>query len=218
MKNQKTIVATAFAAALASQSATAANLLLNGGFEVGGVTADNWEHLGANPPNVTNVRATSDPASGVAHVAMAIDNTSAPTAAGVFIQQITPFGSVSSANTYVLTFDAKVASNDFTGINMFAQILFLDMDGSHGGGVKGETLQSLVSTITDSYQTFTIDNLVPLEGTDGAIIRFQLAAGPIDGIQNTFFVDNASFSVIPEPSAALLGMIGLIGLARRKRA
>lgn len=197
----------------------AVSLLANGDFEAGtGTDLDNWEELGSNPPNALVGYSTSDPASGTGHAFMSIDNTVNPAGTAIFIQQVTPVGSVNEGQTYTLTFDAKMTSLDFTGINVFAQVQFLDSDGSDGGGVRGEVLQSLIPTINTSYQSFTIENLQPLAGADAVLVRFQLSAGAVDGIVNSFQVDNASFQAIPEPSSAGLLLLGALGgLIRRRR-
>ena len=197
-----------------------ANILLNPGFETGtGADAADWTEIGGGPGST--VRSGAMPSSGSFAAYMSFDhiaNTPAPGA--YFIEQNQGANVIDNTVNYDLTFDAKVDSTDFTGINTFYQILWLDQDGSHGGGVKGETLTQLTSAgINTSYQTFSLLNIDVPDGTDSFLLRFQMSSGPIPGIANGLWVDNASLAaVVPEPaSLGLLMTGGLLALARRQR-
>jgi hypothetical protein len=200
--------------------ASAQNIFMNPGFELGtGIDADSWNELGGLGHSVE--RDGSSPASGDWAMRLSVDFVNNPsTAAATFIQQVTPVGTVNDALNYNLTFDAKVTSLDFTGINIFYKLVFLDQDGSDGGGVKGEILTPFVASLTTNYTQISLLNYDAPAGADSAELIIQLAQGPVDNIQNTLFVDNVSLAPVPEPStyAALTGAL-VFGLAvwRRRR-
>jgi hypothetical protein len=200
-----------------------ANILLNPSFEIGsGADAADWAEIVGGPAGTT-VRASGIPSSGSFAAHMSFDHITNPAAGGAyFIEQNQGANVIDNTDNFDLTFDAKADSADFTGTNMFYQILWLDQDGSHGGGVKGEILTSLIGLgLSTSYQTFShLDINVP-DGADSFLLRFQVAAGAVDGIANGLWVDNVSLSVvggvIPEPASWGLLMTGLLTLARRRR-
>lgn len=201
-------------------AASAANIITNPGFELGVATdATDWNQLSGAAGSTT--RSLSMPRTGVASIYMEVDhvnNTPAPGA--YFAEQNQPVGSIDNSLNYNLSLYAKSATLDFTGVDMFYQILWLDQDGSDGGGVKGESLVQLVTGgINTSYQQFGLSDIDVPDGTDSFLLRFQLSAGPVAGIQNGLFVDDVSLEAIPEPSAVvLLGSgLGLLTLRRRRR-
>lgn len=193
-------------------------VLLNGGFEAGtGGDADNWGEL-AGPAGVTE-RNSGMPNTGSWAAYMSVDHVNnAPAAAAYFIEQNLGANTIDASAPYNLTFSAKVDSTDQTGINAFVQIQWLDQDGSDGGGVKGEMLTSLFDLgITTDYQQFSFLGLDVPDGADSFLLRFQLAAGPVDQIQNGLWVDDASLFRVPAPAgAALLGLGGLAAARRRR--
>jgi hypothetical protein len=200
-----------------------ANILLNPGFEIGsGADAADWSEIAAGPAGST-ARDGGMPNSGSFAAHMSFDHITNPPAGGAyFIEQNQGANVIDNTDNFDLTFDAKADSTDFTGTNMFYQILWLDQDGSHGGGVKGETLTSLVDAgISTSYQTFSLLNIDVPDGSDSFLLRFQVAAGAVGGVANGLWVDNASLSVvgvIPEPSSLALLVSGvLMTFARRRR-
>jgi hypothetical protein len=201
-------------------SLSAANILLNSGFESGtAADADNWGEFGASS-NAISGRSDVSPFTGTHHAYMAIDNTTTVSGAALFVEQNLGANTIDSSKTYDLTFYAKSDTTDFTGINMFAQIQWLDQDGSDGGGFKGETLQSLIGFgpgLNTSYQQFSMSGLTPAAGSDSFLVRFQLAAGAISGIQNGLSVDDISLSQVPEPSSSILLGLGALALLRRRR-
>jgi hypothetical protein len=208
---------------VAFADSASANILLNPGFEAGaGADAADWTEIGGGPGST--VRSDASPSSGsfAAHMSFDhINNTEAPGA--YFIEQNQGANVIDNTDNFDLTFDAKVDSTDFTGINVFYQIMWLDQDGSDGGGVKGETLTQLTSAgINTSYQTFSLLDINVPDGADSFLLRFQISSGPIPGIANGLWVDNASLAVVggvvPEPaSLGLLVVGGLLTLARRQR-
>ena len=200
--------------------ASAQNIFQNSGFELGtGIDADGWNQVGGVGHTVE--RDGSMPASGSFAAKLSVDFVNnAPTAAATFIQQIAPAGSLNNALNYNLTFDAKVDSLNFTGINIFYKLVFLDLDGSDGGGVKGEFLNGIIPDLGTNYSTISFLNIDAPDGSDSAEIIIQLAQGPVALIQNTLYVDNVSLAAVPEPSTyAIIFGVAAIGLVmwRRRR-
>lgn len=212
----KAMTTTLSAVAVAALAGTAsANIVLNGGFENGtGADAADWNEIAAGASGSVE-RSSGMPNSGNWAAYMSVDNVNNPAAPGAyFIEQNQPVGSITGGASYDLSFSAKVDSTDFTGIDVFVQILFLDQDGSNGGGVQNEVLTSLVGLgINENYQTFNINGLTAAAGADSFLLRFQLASGPVDGVQNGFWVDDVALT--PTPAAA--GLLGLAGIAAARR-
>lgn len=200
-------------------AAAGQNILLNSGFEAGsGSDAADWAEILGGPSGVV-ARSNLMPNSGAFSAYMAFDHINNPAAGGAyFIEQIMPVGSVNPQLDYNLSFFAKADSTDFTGMDAFFQILWLDQDGSNGGGVQGQLLTSLVGLgINSSYQQFSVNGLDVPSGADSFLLRFQISAGAVTNIANGLNVDDVSLSAVPAPaSAAMLGLSGLVALRRRR--
>lgn len=205
-------------AALLTGTASA-NILLNSGFEAGsGADAADWAEITGGPSGFVG-RSDLMPRTGGFSAYMSFDHINNATAGGAyFIEQNQPVGSIDPSLDYDLSFYAKVDSTDFVGMDAFVQILWLDQDGSDGGGVKGEMLTSLVGLgINTGYQQFSFDGLDAADGADSFLLRFQISAGAVDDIANGLYVDDASLSVVPAPaSAAMLALGGLVAARRRR--
>lgn len=200
-------------------TAGAANVLLNPGFESGtGSDSDFWVEIGAGAPNGDTVRSTAMANSGTAAAYMTIDNLNNPTGGGAFfIEQNLPVGSIDPTLNYNFSFFGKSDSLDFTGVNLFYQLLWLDQDGSDGGGVRGEILTSVVGSITTSYTEFSLTDIDVPDSADSVLVRFQLSGGAVDGITQGFSVDDVSLQAIPEPGASVLLLLGALSCGRRRR-
>lgn len=218
MKSSAYLVAMAALSGVATV-ASAQNILQNSGFEAGsGADAADWMEIVGGGAGVS-VRSNLSPYSGAYSAYLAFDHINNPAAGGAyFIEQVLPAGSVDPLLSYDLSFYAKTDTTNFTGMDTFFQILWLDQDGSHGGGVQGEQLTSLIGLgINDSYQQFSINGLAVPSGADSLLIRFQISAGAIGDIANALYVDDATLTQIPAPaSAALLGLGGLVAARRRR--
>jgi hypothetical protein len=208
-----------FATGLLLGSAHAANIIPNPGFELGtGTDADNWAEIGAGASNGDTIRTTSMANSGSASAYLTVDNLNNPTAGGAFfVEQSLPVGSINPALNYDFSFFGKSDTTDFTGVNLFYQLIWLDQDASDGGGVKGEILNSVVGEIGTSYSQISLPNIDVPDGSDSVLVRFQLAAGGVDDIQQGFSVDDVSLQAIPEPGSLGLLTLGGLLLVRRKR-
>jgi len=214
MKTTATIALT-----LAALSTTAsANVILNSGFEAGfGADANDWAEL-SGPAGFVG-RSDAMPNSGDYSAYMAFDHINNGAAgAAYFMEQNQPVGSIDPSFDYNLSFYAKVDSLDFTGMDTFVQILWLDQDGSNGGGVQGEMLTSLVGLgISTSYQQFSFNDMDVPDGADSFLLRFQMSAGAVNNIANGLYVDDVSLAAVPAPgSVALLGLGGLVATRRRR--
>lgn len=202
--------------ALASAAGIANASVVNGGFESGsGAAADNWAGI-VGGPSGSVIRSDANPFAGDYHAYMSFDHINNPASGGAyFMEQNQPVGSITADTDYTLSFYAAMDSTDFTGMDTFVQILWLDQDGSDGGGVHGETLTSLIGLgITDSYQQFSLD-LTSAAGADSFLLRFQVSAGAVEGIANGLYVDEVALTPSPA-SFALLGLGGLVAGRRRR--
>ncbi len=91
----------------------------------------------------------------------------------------------------------------------------IDAQGSQVGDVlleENDTLQT-----TGQYQTFSLTSGIVPEGSPliGNQVQLRiLNSGPRSSFA---IIDNVSLTAIPEPSAALLGGLGLLALLRRRR-
>ena len=220
MKSNRGLLALVTALAMVAFSANAsANILLNPGFELGsGTDAQDWNELSG--PSGSTTRSSLSPHSGSFHAYMQIDHINNPAAgAAYFIEQIQPVGSIDNTLNYDLSFYAKTDSTNFAGMDMFYQILWLDQDASHGGGVKGETLTQLIPAgINTNYQQFGLSDMNVPDGTDSFLLRFQLSAGAVPDIANGLYIDSAFLApTIPEPTTlSLFALGGLLALVRRR--
>lgn len=211
----------AFCAATFLAGSASGNIILNPGFELGtGADAADWGELSG--PSGTVARSTTSPHSGDHHMYLAFDHINNPAAgAAYFVEQNQGANTVDNADNYDLSFYAKTDTTDFTGLNIFFQILWLDQDGSDGGGVKGESLTHLTGLgINTSYQQFGLSDMDVPDGADSFLVRIQLSAGAVADIAQGLYVDDVVLEkVIPEPaSLGLLAMGALTMFARRRRA
>lgn len=217
--NTTSITAIAATSLFAIASTASANIINNGGFEAGvGTDAEGWAEIFGGPSGSV-VRSDAMPNTGGFGAYMSFDHINNPAAGGAyFIEQNQPVGSVVAGDMYDLSFSAKVDSTDFVGMDAFVQILWLDQDGSDGGGVRGEMLTSLIGLgISDGYQQFDMSGLTVADGADSFLLRFQLSAGAVDQIANGLYVDDVALNFVPAPgTAAMLGLGGLVATRRRR--
>ena len=206
----------ALLAAAALTATASANIVENAGFENGsGADAFDWAEIVGGPSGGVE-RSLAMPNSGDYSAYLFFDHINNPAAGGAyFIEQNQPVGSINGGEDFNLSFYAKSMSTDFIGMDAFVQILWLDQDGSNGGGVQGETLTSLIGLgLNDSYQQFSLD-LTSAVGADSFLLRFQVSAGAVDNIANGMYVDDVALT--PAPGAmALLGLGGLAATRRRR--
>lgn len=175
--------------------ATSQVVTLNSGFEAGsGADADDWLEL--TGPSGMVIRSDEMPRTGSYSAHLTFDHINNPAAgAAYFVEQNLGANSIDSTQDFSLSFWAKVESIDFTGTDMFFQVLWLDQDASDGGGVQGEILTSLIGLgINTEYQEFGFEDVDVPDTADSFILRFQVSAGAVDGVANGMFVDDVSLS------------------------
>lgn len=183
-----------------SVGVSSANIILNPSFESGtGTDATDW--LEAGGPSGSTSRSELMPNTGGFSVHMQANhfiNPAAPTPYSV--EQTQPVGSIDNGLNYDLSFFAKVDSLDFNGFDMFYQILWLDQDASDGGGVRGETLTSLITAgINTSYQLFRLSDIDVPDGADSFQLRFQLSPGAVEDIANGLYIDDVVLKTTSAP-------------------
>jgi hypothetical protein len=224
MKISTFFASAALAVSALALPAGAANLLLNPGFESGtGADADNWTEIEASgdPLNATpsTDRVGTDANTGSFSARLSYTNTATPgTGSNSELQQQTALNSIVPGEAYDYTFFAKRLGEFGPGTVVFAQVLFLDSDGSAGGGVKGSSGLQVINGVTESYQQFSITNITAPVDSDAALVSLQLAGGAVPSATGTMFVDDVSLAAVPEPAAFGLIGAGTLGvLARRRR-
>ncbi|MDX1681129.1 MAG: hypothetical protein R3242_10405, partial [Akkermansiaceae bacterium] len=124
-------------------------------------------------------------------------------------------GALQAGWTYTVTFDATADTAGATG----GSVGFVTFDGAgtrnafNGGGISTNVSAVLTST---SYTTGTSITLsYTADGSEGTLgqdvsLRFL-------GATTSSNIDNITVTAVPEPTAALLGSLGVLLLLRRRR-
>jgi hypothetical protein len=193
--------------ALSAPYATAQNLLANPGFE-DPVTADgppfvgSWEAFQGGGPLSQN--STTMPRSGAQHLELFINNQ-ANNFAGAFqdVPNLVPGQSATFSGWH------KLVSGGAGGTE-----IRIEWRNSVSNTEVSRT-PNLVPPITSDYTQFSLVAVVPA-GADLArpVYAIQSFGGPPT---QQVFVDDASFTVIPEPTSLAMCLVGLVLHVRRRR-
>jgi hypothetical protein len=221
----------AVAACCCSSSAQAIELLSDPGFEnTSPMGTDPWRLVFFTPAPVST-NATDMPASGLEHASVtknqALPNLDPQIASAVFAG-FGPAATIADfrGKTLDLSVDYKVASNTVVGPapggepGTFVR-MFLAYFGSSGflGFGSFTSADVFEAGTTANYVTHSFSDTVPNFGSPVTSVDLNLAVlgqGGGTGIATVYF-DNASLSIVPEPSSAALAIVGLIGAARVRR-
>lgn len=178
--------------------ASAANLLVDGGFESNSL--DPWEIFGTGPTTIE----TSNPYSGTKHLQLSMSNANAIDNFSGLFQEI----AVTAGQTY--TFSGYGLATSSTGVNAF-EYRFEWLD---AGGTEIARQQNKIN-LDSSYNLFSLTDVAP---TGAASAKIVAAIQSFDGDPDTIAsLDNLSVNQIPEPSCAILLGLGLSAFILRRR-
>lgn len=215
----KTKIRTLGAVLAATATLASAELVNNGGFELGtGVDADSWNEIavfgGTMGAMSTVARSSANPFSG--DWAMELSVTGAVDFGPVAeMQQQTMVGSVASGEMYDFSFWATGVAGP--GTVAFYEVLWFDGDGSDGGGPQGSATGLTTFGLNADYTQFGQNGLVAPTGADSVLIQIRIVTGAFDGASGSATIDGVSFAQVPAPAGvALLGLGGLAASRRRR--
>lgn len=190
--------------ALATNAMAALELTTNGGFEAGNTSGWTTFLSGTQTFNVTN-----DAASGT-FAAELFNNV--PGSGAVVKQANLGVGVVSPGEQVTISFAAKGegAIGGVAFAEFFSEIA--------GGGVSSSVLLGGAPlALTNQYQTFNFTVNAGADVSGGVTLQLAAVTGANPGSVSVMFIDNASVSVIPEPTGAALLGLGVLGAIRRRR-
>jgi hypothetical protein len=176
----------------------------NGGFEnppTIPVTPNDWQYNGLG-----SGRDGTNPHSGSFEANL--NNTTQASNANV--QQQTAFGSIVPGTIYTLDFWAQ-ADYGVGGLGQ-AQVAFLDS----GAGILPGSPQFFNIPPSAGYVHYTQNYTAPVNSS-ALFLAFNSVTGAIAGSTAHVYVDDASFTALPEPaSVAVIGLWALQSLGRRR--
>lgn len=208
MSKSLSIVSLAALALVASNAS--ATYLANGGFELGtGSDATGWQEVAVAPQRVV------DPAnarSGEAYMRLFVDSPNA----SVALQNSVADGGLPDllgGEVLTLTIWAKGAVGDTGNVNYSLRYL------NSGGGILYNSGPQFLNGLNSSYQAYTFNAPAVPAGANAAFLEIVGASGPTDPSRPlNVSIDDVSLVGIPEPTTLGLASIGMLGLARRRRA
>ena len=192
---------------LVGNSAIAANLLLNPGFETGDFTS--WLILGQGAGASSTVQSGNGPSAPGLFSAFMTDTIPANNLA---LQQSTPVGSA-TPGLVQYSFDL-LGNTSANGGVAFVHIWDINSTGGvidQGPGLLGPFFPS-----TSSWTTYTGSFGAPAN-VNHFEIEFDCTTGAASGSAEAFYVDNVVLSQVPEPAALSMVAMGLFSLVRRNR-
>jgi hypothetical protein len=147
---------------------------------------------------------------------------------GHYAQQsfLTSEATAETYNDFTVTFDAGWRGRRAGGANSYTFSLVNVTDNLVLGSATYNFITPTVA-VADTYAVvgtglsvnITYDNTLGSLAGDTIALRISGAGSPNpNAFNNTAWVDNISVTAIPEPSAALLGGLGLLAVLRRRRA
>ncbi|MEQ8770522.1 MAG: hypothetical protein RIB60_08440 [Phycisphaerales bacterium] len=212
------LLAIAAAASFGVASSASANVVVNGGFELGtGTDSDNWTEFGGGAAGTLSERSSVAPLAGnFSHIITAVGDATVGASAGINYNSISDGGLASLAEntTVTLTFDAE--TNLGPGGVAFYALRVLD---SSGAIVADTGLQGFgTGSITSATLNVPSFGAAPSDAY-AAFVEIVVNAGAFDGSTASAKIDNVvvTGTLVPTPaSAALLGLGGLAAVRRRR--
>jgi len=215
-----TIKTSAMAAAMllciGTAQAAPVELVGNGGFETGDFT--DWTLF---PGGGTQAVSAVNPSSG-SFSAEAFCTTGGTPCDNLLKSANRGVGVVTAGQEITVSFDYRGTTAD--GGVIFAE-LFSEID---GGGVSDAQLLSGgpffgVPGDPDAWQSFSVTTTLGSDVSGGVTLQLKSSCGGAASCVSDVYFDNASMTVaaVPVPAAVWLfgsGLLGLIGVARRKKA
>ncbi|MEO0530941.1 MAG: hypothetical protein AAF266_10265 [Planctomycetota bacterium] len=117
------------------------------------------------------------------------------------------------------TYDIWAKRDGLFNIGAEFRLEFSDADGNFTIG-QFDLNTPIQDDLTEEYQLFSLTAVAPANTANvTAVIAVQTFVGPDDASTaiGSLFVDDASLTFIPEPTAALLACLGLGAMATRRR-
>jgi hypothetical protein len=195
------------------------DIAVNGGFESGDFTG--WTLFPGSAGAAGQQISTVNPSSGI----YSANLTELAPAANVIKQANLLPGAWTIGQQIDIAFD-------YRGIAAAGAVLNVEIFTELGGGQEG--VSSSVNLFggpifpngnPDVWTSKSVSYDVLAEASGGVTLQFSVACAPIEGCNGDYFIDNVSISAdvnaVPVPAAVWLfgsGLIGLVGIARKKKA
>lgn len=212
-KKRLTEIVVAVAFTLSAGAAQAVNVQVNGGFETGDLSGWTGFPTGPGQQSVTNVNCSVGTFCGSINNDVTFSNS-------LFKQANVGIGVVAPNSPYTVTFDAR-GSYAVPGGVAFAEFFSeLAGGGTSGGGILGGAPLA-INADPNVWTSFSFSGITGPDVSGGVTLQLGATNGP--GFPTTMFYDNIVIDVtaVPVPAAVWLfgsGLVGLIGVARRKKA
>jgi hypothetical protein len=216
LKKRFTELALVAAMTMSAGAAQAIELVDNGGFETGDFTG--WQEF---PGGGTTAITTVNPASGIYAANANCSTTSTTTGCDSLLKSANKgIGTVTPGQAITISFDYRGTAQ--AGGVIFAE-LFSELS---GGGATGEILSGgplFPNPDSSVWTTATFNTTLGADVSGGVTLQLKSSCGPTGSCVADIYFDNASMTVaaVPVPAAVWLfgsGLLGLIGVARRKKA
>jgi hypothetical protein len=211
-KYTKLVVAMGIMLSAGAAQAVPVELTTNGGFETGDFTGWTLFPSAFGPASVQSTTVSSG--SFAAYLPCSTPNACDQVIknANIGIGVVNPF------DTVHVSFDL----NNTAGAGGVAFVeLFSELS---GGGTSKSELLLVNATGTTGWQTFAFDAVLGGDVSGGITLQLKAACGAVAGCTSEAYFDNVSVTAdvpaVPVPAAVWLfgsGLLGLVGVARRKR-
>ena len=215
----KTTVAAAMLICTGAAQAAVQDIAVNGGFETGDFTG--WQEF----PN-GGTQAVVTPGNGstyAANLGVPIRSQTDPAIDNLLKNANLQAGNLTPGASITVTFDMSGSLSGAGGV-VFAE-LFSEFS---GGGATGEILGGVPIFPAGGPTGWTPYSFTTNLGADvsgGVTLQLKASCGPVEGCGVDAYFDNVTIttdvSAVPVPAAVWLfgsGLLGLVGVARRKKA